>query len=86
MPNNTLNMFACNDDYSFGLIQSSLHWGSSRTSSRSLKPEGEAAGETIQGPRLPKVDGHDLDPKDLRWFSTDCIEPPPLPGLEDADG
>lgn len=46
--------------------------------------EDEAAGETIQGPGLPKVDGQDLDPKDPRWFSTDCIEPPPLPGAEEA--
>ena len=37
--------------------------------------EDEAAGETIQGPGLPAG----LDPKDPRWFSTDCIEPPPLP-------
>lgn len=41
--------------------------------------EDEAAGETIQGPGLPRVDGAALDPKDPRWFSTDCIEPPPLP-------
>ncbi|MEZ4447554.1 MAG: type IIL restriction-modification enzyme MmeI [Polyangiaceae bacterium] len=44
--------------------------------------EDEAAGETIQGPGLPRVDGQDLDPRDPRWFSTDCIEPPPLPGLD----
>ncbi len=44
--------------------------------------EDEAAGETIQGPGLPKVDDQDLDPKDPRWFSTDCIEPPPLPGID----
>ncbi|MEZ4447634.1 MAG: hypothetical protein R3B72_51635 [Polyangiaceae bacterium] len=35
--------------------------------------EDEAAGETIQGPGLPRG----FDPKDPRWFSTDCIEPPP---------
>jgi hypothetical protein len=46
--------------------------------------EDEAAGETIQGPGLPKVDGKDLDPEDPRWFSTDCIEPPPLPGSDEA--
>ena len=46
--------------------------------------EDEAAGETIQGPGLPKVDGQDLDPKDPRWFSTDCIQPPPLPGSEET--
>lgn len=38
----------------------------------------EAAGHAIQGPGLPKG----LDPKDPRWFSTDCIEPPTLPGLD----
>jgi len=43
--------------------------------------EDEANGETIQGPGLPKG----LDPKDPRWFSTDCIEPPPL-NLEDTNG
>ena len=42
--------------------------------------EVEAEGETIQGPGLPLVDGEALDPHDPRWFSTDCIEPPPLPG------
>lgn len=43
--------------------------------------EDEAAGETIQGPGLPAG----LDPKDPRWFSTDCIEPPPLPTGDDLD-
>lgn len=46
--------------------------------------EDEAAGEGIQGPGLPAG----LDPKDPRWFSTDCIEPPPLEVAgepEDAD-
>lgn len=42
----------------------------------------EAGGIKIQGPGLPKVNGKDLDPKNSRWFSTDCIEPPPLPGLD----
>lgn len=46
--------------------------------------EDEAAGENIQGPGLPRVDGQTLDPKDPRWFSTDCIEPPPLPGGKNA--
>lgn len=46
--------------------------------------EDEAAGETIQGPGLPLIDGEPLDPKDPRWFSTDCIEPPPLPTVDDA--
>lgn len=46
--------------------------------------EDEAAGETIQGPGLPLIDGEPLDPKDPRWFSTDCIEPPPLPTLDDV--
>ena len=40
--------------------------------------EDEAAGHKIQGPGLPRG----LDPKDPRWFSTDCIEPPPLPSSE----
>lgn len=44
--------------------------------------EDEAAGETIQGPGLPAG----YDPKDPRWFSTDCIEPPPLELDEDDDG
>lgn len=44
--------------------------------------EDEAAGESIQGPGLPA--GYDL--KDPRWFSTDCIEPPPLEFDEDDDG
>lgn len=47
--------------------------------------EDEAAGETIQGPGLPLVAGEALDPKDPRWFSTDCIEPPPLPGSAEPD-
>lgn len=44
--------------------------------------EDEAAGETIQGPGLPAG----YDPKDPHWFSTDCIEPPPLELDEDDDG
>lgn len=44
--------------------------------------EDEAAGDPIQGPGLPKVNGDALNPKDPRWFSTDCIEPPPLPMSE----
>lgn len=44
--------------------------------------EDEAAGETIQGSGLPAG----YDPKDPRWFSTDCIEPPPLELDEDDDG
>ena len=43
--------------------------------------EDEEAGEKIQGPGLPAG----LDPRDPRWFSTDCIEPPPLPVTDDAD-
>ena len=38
--------------------------------------EDEAAGKTVTGPGLPPG----LAPKDRRWFSTDCIEPPPLEG------
>jgi hypothetical protein len=36
--------------------------------------EDEAAGRPVAGPGLPPG----LNPKDPRWFSTDCIEPPPL--------
>ena len=39
-----------------------------------LVAEDEAAGRKVRGPGLPD----DLDPKDPRWFSTDCIEPPPI--------
>lgn len=39
-----------------------------------LVAEDEAAGRKIRGPGLPDH----LDPKDPRWTSTDCIEPPPL--------
>ena len=35
--------------------------------------EDEALGKNVQGAGLPMG----LDPKDPRWFSTDCIEPPP---------
>lgn len=37
-----------------------------------LVAEDEAAGRKIRGPGLPDH----LDPKDPRWTSTDCIEPP----------
>lgn len=37
--------------------------------------EDEAAGKKVQGPGLPAG----LAPRDPRWFSEDCIEPPPLP-------
>ena len=37
--------------------------------------EDEAAGRKVTGPGLPPG----LNPKDPRWFSTDCIEPPPFP-------
>lgn len=36
--------------------------------------EDEAAGKTVTGPGLPPG----FDPKDPRWLSADCIEPPPL--------
>ncbi len=36
--------------------------------------EDEAAGKTVTGPGLPPG----LAPKDPRWLSADCIEPPPL--------
>ncbi|HVV81904.1 MAG TPA: DNA methyltransferase [Kofleriaceae bacterium] len=39
-----------------------------------LVAEDEALGREVRGPGLPQR----LDPKDPRWFSTDCIEPPPL--------
>ena len=38
-----------------------------------LVAEDEAAGRKVRGPGLPDH----LDPKDQRWTSTDCIEPPP---------
>lgn len=37
-----------------------------------LVAEDEAAGHQVQGPGLPRG----LDPKDPRWTSDDCIEPP----------
>lgn len=40
--------------------------------------EDEAAGITIQGPGLPAT----VDPKDPRFTSTDCIEPPPFPSTD----
>jgi hypothetical protein len=36
--------------------------------------EDEEQGRTVTGPGLPPG----LDPKDRRWFSADCIEPPPI--------
>jgi SAM-dependent methyltransferase len=39
-----------------------------------LLAEDERAGRTITGPGLPKH----FDPRDARWTSGDCIEPPPL--------
>ena len=39
-----------------------------------LVAEDEQQGRKVRGPGLP---AH-LDPKDSRWFSTDCIEPPPV--------
>lgn len=36
--------------------------------------EDEEEGRPVGGPGLPRG----FDPKDPRWFSTDCIEPPPL--------
>jgi hypothetical protein len=37
-----------------------------------LVAEDEAAGHQVQGPGVPRG----LDPKDARWTSDDCIEPP----------
>lgn len=37
-----------------------------------LVAEDEAAGRKVRGPGLPDH----LDPKDPRWTSSDCIEPP----------
>lgn len=183
VPTNTLQLFAYNDDYSFGIIQSSLHWAwtkavggrlksdirytskvwktfpwpqapaledvvavagaaqalratrrklmaendwSLRELYRSAEVEGEhplkaaqaaldaaveaaygkpgdqeatefllelnlalaedeKAGEAIQGPGLPLVDGVALEAGDPRWMSEDCIEPPPLPQLQKDD-
>jgi hypothetical protein len=39
-----------------------------------LVAEDEQHGRKVRGPGLPDH----LDPKDPRWFSTDCIEPPPV--------
>jgi len=39
-----------------------------------LVAEDESQGRKVRGPGLPDH----LDPKDPRWFSTDCIEPPPV--------
>jgi hypothetical protein len=39
-----------------------------------LVAEDEQQGRKVRGPGLPDR----LDPKDPRWFSTDCIEPPPV--------
>lgn len=39
-----------------------------------LVAEDEQQGRKVRGPGLPDP----LDPKDPRWFSTDCIEPPPV--------
>ena len=36
--------------------------------------EDEAQGRTVTGPGLPPG----FDPKDPRWYSEDCIQPPPL--------
>jgi hypothetical protein len=41
-----------------------------------LVAEDEEQGRKVRGPGLPDH----LDPKDRRWFSTDCIEPPPVDG------
>mgnify|MGYP000614948206 FL=1 len=40
-----------------------------------LVAEDEAEGRTVQGPGVPPR----LDPKDPRWMSDDCIEPPAAP-------
>ena len=39
-----------------------------------LVAEDEEQGRKVRGPGLPDH----LDPKDPRWFSPDCIEPPPV--------
>ena len=39
-----------------------------------LVSEDEEQGRKVRGPGLP----NHLDPKDTRWTSTDCIEPPPI--------
>ncbi len=50
--------------------------------------EDEADGHPAHGPGLPAVDGSPLEPTDPRWFSTDCIEPPPArhERREETDG
>ena len=39
-----------------------------------LVAEDEAEGRPVQGPGVPRG----MDPRDPRWMSDDCIEPPPL--------
>jgi hypothetical protein len=39
-----------------------------------LVAEDEQHGRKVRGPGLPDH----LDPKDSRWFRTDCIESPPV--------
>ncbi|NOU30777.1 MAG: class I SAM-dependent DNA methyltransferase [Polyangiaceae bacterium] len=39
-----------------------------------LVAEDEAEGRQVQGPGVPRG----MDPRDPRWISDDCIEPPPL--------
>lgn len=41
-----------------------------------LVAEDEAEGRPVQGPGVPRG----MDPRDPRWMSDDCIEPPPLAG------
>ena len=55
-PTESLQLFGFEDDHSFGVLRSSVHW------------------TWAVGVGLP---AH-LDPKDSRWFSTDCIESPPV--------
>ncbi len=62
---------AVNDAYGLPPNQDSLEF---LLELNQLVAEDEAAGRTVRGPGLPPH----LDPKDPRWTSTDCIQPPPL--------
>jgi len=52
------------------VVQESL----SRDTLKESVAEDEEQGRKVRGPGLPDH----LDPKDPRWCSTDCIEPPPV--------
>jgi hypothetical protein len=86
VPNPTLQHHAFDDDYSFGILQSDAAvvdaYGMPPDRGQvefllelnQLVAEDEAQGCKVRGPGLPDH----LDPGDRQWFSTDCIEPPPV--------